>query len=236
MDIFSLKQAPASGYRYTLDSFLLARFSNFKSTDTVCDLGAGVGVLGFLLLSRSGIKKVVSIEVQEEFVALAKENIQKTGFEKQMQVIHKNWKELPQLFHKAGFEGVISNPPYRKAKTGRVSPDLSKAVAKHEILGTMQDLFQTAFYLLKPRGKFCLMYPTLRFEECMSTLEKVRLRIHRLQFIQSYPDKPANLFMLEAVKFNPKEPVIEAPLVVYQDSKHYTPAVEEWVGKKIRLL
>src|SRR5262245_37175834 len=160
--IFPILRQPARVFRYGIDSFLLARFARFQKTDRVCDLGAGVGILGLLALSRAGVSHVTAVEIQPMLAELARKNAEEMGWGDRMEVLVQNWKEVSKTLRKGSFEVVLSNPPYRKGQTGRVPPNLEKAVAKHEIEGTMEDLIHAARFLLKPSGRFYLMYPPLR--------------------------------------------------------------------------
>jgi tRNA1(Val) A37 N6-methylase TrmN6 len=226
---------PKKGYRYGIDSFLLARFAQFHSTDLVCDLGAGVGTLGLLALARGGSKKVVAVEVQEELASYIFENAKLLGVQDRLEILHANWKKVSTYFKPRSFHVVISNPPYHKAKSGLLPPSTSKAIAKHEIEGTMRDLLHAASYLLKPSGKFYVMYPPLRLEELILELAKSKFKIQRMAYIHPYLDRSATLVMVEAVRSPVRELCLEAPVIVYRDQDHYTPEVEAWVGKKRRV-
>ncbi len=233
-DFLCLRQ-PAKGYRYGIDSLLLARFAKFFASDSVCDLGGGVGLLGLLALSRGKVKHVVAVEVQQELAKYSLENARRLGVDGRFEVLHANWKEAHRLLKPKRFHVVLSNPPYRKVLSGKIPPEKSKAIAKHEILGSLPDLVQAAAYLLKPSGRFYVMYPPLRMEELIAELKKNKLKTQRLAAIHPYADRPATLVMLEAVRGMNREMVFEPPVVVYRDPDHYTPEVEAWVGRKRKL-
>lgn len=232
--VFTSLLQPEKGFRYGIDSFLLARFANFRRGERICDLGAGVGILGFLALKKGKVAHVYAVEVQAELAELALQNARKLNCSEQMTVLTASWKEVPQHFKKNSCDLVISNPPYRKGKTGRLPPDAGKARAKHEIEGMLSDLLGSATFLLKPQGRLCLVYPPLRLEELVLELKKIKMKIQRMVWIHPYQDKPATLFMAEAVKSEPRELKVEAPVVVYKDPDHYSPELEEWIGKKKR--
>jgi tRNA1Val (adenine37-N6)-methyltransferase len=231
---FTSFHQPTEGFRYGIDSFLLVRFMRLEKGDLLCDLGTGVGILGLLALERRGVASVSAFEVQKELADLALKNSEERGFSDRMRVFHENWKKVPQLLPRSSFEVVVSNPPYRKKDTGRVPPNPIKAIAKHEIEGTMQEIIDAARYLMKPEGRFYLMYPPLRLEECLIELNRAQLKVQRMGFVHSYIEHPAKLFMVEAVKSEPRELHVEAPVIIYQDPDHYTEEVEAWVGKKKR--
>ncbi len=223
---------PPKGYRYNIDSVLLAKFARFKKEDRVCDLGAGVGVIGLLALFWGNVAHVTAIEVQEELASFAEQNLKKMNCEERMEVLSLNWKECPKKIKRKSFDVVISNPPYRKIKTGREPPDFQRAIAKYEVLGEMKNLIETSHSLLKPSGRFYVIYPCLRLEELILEIHQSKFKVQRMRFIHPYANRAANLVMIEAVLSTPREIKVEPPLIVYQDSDHYTAEVEAWVGKK----
>lgn len=225
-------EQPAQGYRYNIDSFLLARFARFQATETVCDLGAGVGILGLLALSRGKVRKVISVEVQKELADYARKNAMKWGLSDHLEVFEKNWKKISRFLKPGSFNLVLSNPPYRKKETGRLPPDKMKAIAKHEIKGNLRDLVKAAHFLLKVGGRFCVIYPPLRLEELIFELQKSGFKMRRMAFIHPYAEEAANLMMVEAIKGRACELKLEPPIVVYRNPDHFTTEVEEWVGKK----
>lgn len=232
---FPTLSQPARGYRYGIDSMLLARFAKFTERETVCDLGAGVGILGLLALSRFQAKQVVAVEVQEDLARRALDNAKILKVAERYEVLHADWRDAKRLLKARRFHAVISNPPYRKANSGLLNPNQSKAIAKHEIMGNMSDLVAAAAHLLKPTGRFLVMYPPLRLEELIAELQAKKFKIQRMAMNHPYADRPATLVMVEAVRSPVREITVEAPVVVYRDPEHYTAEVEAWVGPKRRV-
>jgi len=226
---------PKKGYRYGIDSLLLARFADLRATDRVCDLGSGVGILALWAITKRHVSHAVAIEVQQPLAELALKNAELLGVKNRLEVFTENWKRVKSFLKPHSFQVVISNPPYRKANTGKAPPDRSKAIAKHEIEGGMPDLIAAAGYLMKRSGRFCVMYPPLRLEELVQELVKAKFKIQRMGYIHPYRDRSATLVMVEAVRSMPRELRVESPIVVYRDPDHYTPEVEAWVGPKRRV-
>ncbi|MCE9625067.1 MAG: methyltransferase [Deltaproteobacteria bacterium] len=233
-DFIPLHQ-PKKGYRYGIDSLLLARFADLRSSDRVCDLGSGVGILALWALTKRKVAQAVAIEVQKDLAELALKNAEVLGVKDRLEVFCENWKRVKGFLKPHSFQVLISNPPYRRANTGKPPPDTSKAIAKHEVEGAMPDLIKAAAYLMKPSGRFCVMYPPLRLEELIAELAKAKLKVQRMAFIHPFQDRPATLVMVEAVRSMPRELKVEPPIVVYRDPEHYTPEVEAWVGPKRRV-
>ena len=60
-------------FRPSTDTFLLGGFPRLRRGMTVCDLGAGTGLLGLLLLAREPDLQVTNVELQAAAVALAEQ-------------------------------------------------------------------------------------------------------------------------------------------------------------------
>ncbi|HKX13146.1 MAG TPA: methyltransferase [bacterium] len=233
-DFIPLDQ-PKKGYRYGIDSLLLARFADLRPEDRICDLGSGVGILALWALTKRGVRHAVAVEVQEPLAKLALRNAANLGVKDKLEVFTENWKRVKKILKPHSFHAILSNPPYRRAESGKVPPDLSKAICKHEIEGAMADLIEAGAYLMKPSGRFCLMYPPIRLEELILELNRRKLKIGRMAYIHPYRDRPATLVMVEAVRSKTRELKVEAPIVVYRDADHYMPEIEAWVGPKRRV-
>lgn len=232
---WSRLRQPVQGFRYGIDSLLLARFAKINPEDKVCDLGCGVGIIGQVLLTKKKAGQVVGLDIQKDLISLAEENAALLGVEARFQAIHASWQQVQEHFKPKSFQVVISNPPYYRPQHGLVPPQNSKAIAKHEISGTMEDLIAASAFLLKSSGRFYLMYPPLRLEELIAKLNAKGFKIQRMAMIHPYLDKPATLVMVECVKAMNRELILEAPVIVYRDPEHYTAEVEAWVGKKRRV-
>ena len=230
---FALRQ-PEKGYRYNIDSLLLARFVRIRPQDTLCDLGAGVGVLGLVALAQGGGKKLISVEVQEELASYIPENSRLLQLEARVETVVGDWKKVKKHLQGRSCDVVLSNPPYRKAGSGKSPPERSKAIAKHELKGAMPDLIAAARYLLKPNGRLYLMYPPSRLEELVQELKSAKFKLQRLACIHPMADRPATLCMVEAVRSPLREMKVDPPVIVYRDEEHYTPEIEAWVGPKRR--
>jgi len=225
---FVLRQ-PSKGYRYNIDSLLLALFCQFKKQERVVDLGCGVGVLSVLAIKRGKVSEVIGVEIQEELLEFAHQNIEELHLQNSFRVIHDNWKNISKHLPQADFDLVVSNPPYRKMGSGCLSKHSQKIIAKHEVEGSLKDLLQAAKYLMKRKGRFCVIYPALRLEDFIHEIEKQKLKISRLRMIHPFLNQKATHFMAEVVFSVEGEIKVEAPLVVYQDKENYTLEVGKWL-------
>jgi len=225
---------PAQGYRYNIDSMLLARFACFREGEEICDLGAGVGILAILSLLRGRAKKAWAIEVQEELFEYLSKNQESLGLKSKLKTIRCNWKEVKNHLSASSIDLVISNPPYRKSQSGKTPKEKIKAIAKQEIEGSLPDLLKAARFLLKPKGRMAVIYPCARLEDFMAELQAQKLKIQRLCYVHPFEDRPATHFMAEIVRSVAGEILVESPVIIYEDEEHYRPEIEAWLGSKKR--
>ena len=183
------------GYRFSVDALLLAGFVSIKSEDFVVDLGAGCGIISLFLASEREVGFVVGLELQEELASQAKRNIVLNEFEDKIAIIQGDLRHLPVA---PGFAHVVvCNPPYRQEKSGRINPDFSKAIARHELAVSLDDILAAGKTLLKPGGRLGLIYPANRLTEILERMRIQELEPKRLQII--FPDSAshAKLAMIE---------------------------------------
>ena len=64
-----------TGYRFSLDTLLLADFAQLKRGETIVDLGAGNGVVALILAEHSPTCHFFGVELQDRMVERARKNI-----------------------------------------------------------------------------------------------------------------------------------------------------------------
>ncbi|MEC4684570.1 MAG: tRNA1(Val) (adenine(37)-N6)-methyltransferase [Nitrospirota bacterium] len=214
------------GYRFSLDSVLLAGFAGCsRGVRRVADLGAGSGVVGLVLAMRYPWTEVLLIEIQEGLSALAQRNVELNQLGHRVQVLRA---DISSILHEnspdfiEGFDAVVSNPPFRKPGTGRISPYSERAIARHEIKLTLTDLIRTSSALLKGRGRFFMVYHPCRFSEVINTMKEFFLEPKRVRFVHPDNTSEAAIVLIEAVKGGGVELKVENPLFVYERDGLYT--------------
>lgn len=186
------------GYRFSIDAVLLSQFVTIRPGDVVVDLGTGCGVISLILFLKTQVGRVVGLEIQEELVSQASRNARLNHLEDRMDVVMGDISHPP--LADAFADGVICNPPYRKKQSGRINPDLRRAIARHEILAAMDDILYAATRLLKKKGRFACVYPAERLADVFNRLRWFDLEPKRLQ--ETYPslESDAKLTLIEAVR------------------------------------
>lgn len=214
------------GYRFSLDALLLAHFADLRSGDDLIDLGTGSGIIALILAHRFDCGRVLGIELQEDLVAMAKRNVMLNGLAGRIEIRRGDVRCAEALCGPQSFSAAVFNPPYRRLRSGRTNPDTEKAVARHEIAGTIRDFLAAARYALRPEGRACAIYPAVRMVELIARMRECRLEPKRLRLVHSRSDGRAEFVLVEGVKGGREGLAVAPPLFIYQEAGGYTPEVE----------
>ena len=188
----------AEGYRFSVDAALLSDFVTTAPGDRVVDLGAGCGVIGLMLLTTRPIDHVICLEIQSTLADQALRNAALNGFSHKMSVIIGDMRSAP--LSSSAADVVICNPPYRAAKSGRMNPHAAKAIARHEILASLNDVLSAATRVLKPKGHLGMVYPAGRLTDLLAMMRGFDLEPKRMMIQYSGREGEAKLVFVEAAR------------------------------------
>lgn len=219
-----------TGYRFSVDALLLENFISAKRLGRGIELGTGAGVISILLAKRNKDTKIVAVEIQESLAQRAKRNVELNELSERIEVLREDISDLRKIFPANKFDFVFSNPPFRKTKTGLLSIDEERAVARHEIKITLPEIIETASYLLKNGGRFYLIYHPFRLVELIELLHKVNLEPKKMRFVHSRIVEEAKMVLIEAVKGSGQWLKIEPPLYIYEKGNEYTAEMKRIYG------
>jgi tRNA1Val (adenine37-N6)-methyltransferase len=207
-----------NGYRFSIDSVLLAHFSLSWKKATVLDLGCGCGILGLILLYRNS-KEVISIdgvEIQQSLVDVARKNSEMNDFSSKLTVTAGDFRKISTLFPSESFSHVVCNPPFYRIGSGRTSAKSEEYLARHQVAATTDDIAASISYTLKNKGTFSLIFPAESAAELLHILMLRNLQAKRLQPVYSYPEAPAaRLVLVEGIKNGGVGVRIMKPLYIY---------------------
>ncbi len=211
-----------NGFCFGMDAVLLSVFAAVKEGESAIDLGTGTGIIPILLEAKTEGKHFTGLEIQKEVAEMAGRSVRLNGLEKKIRIVQGDIKEASQLFGKAVFDVATSNPPYMNDRHGLKNPDLPKAIARHEVLCTLEDVVREAALLLKPGGRFYMVHRPHRLAEIISVLKYHKLEPKRMKLVHPFVDKEANMVLLESVRGGKSMVKVEAPIIVYQAPGVYT--------------
>ena len=219
-----------SGYRFSIDAVLLAGHVNPRPGDTILDLGTGCGIIPLMLAQRNPKIKVYGIEVQAELAKIAAVNVKENRREDQIIILCQDMKALKYNMISGPADLVVSNPPYRKADSGRINPEKQRAIARHEIKATLYDVIETANRMLHVAGRFVSIYPAERMTDILAQMRISSIEPKFLRMIHSGWNTEAKLILVEGVKGGRAGIKIGPPLIIYSKDGSYTDEVKELCG------
>ncbi|HEY4708005.1 MAG TPA: methyltransferase [Thermodesulfobacteriota bacterium] len=189
-----------AGHRLTGDTLSLAEFAipTLTDKDTVIDLGTGTGALPLLFAWKTKVRRITGVEIDAGTAATANKNVSANGIEHRVEILKRDYRELKSVYPEGAFSVVVSNPPYTKAGTGRISPKKERAGARAELFGGLSDLIDISAYLAGGDGRVFYVFPKARLSEMLEGLGRAGLDARRVRFISSKPGKEPDLFLIEA--------------------------------------
>ena len=213
---------------FGMDAVLLSTFAQVAEGDRVLDLGTGNGVIPILMSAKTKGDHFSGLEIQEINVDMATRSVVLNGIQDKVNIIQGDIKEASRIFGGASFDVVTSNPPYMNQNHGLVNPESHKAIARHELLCTLDDVIRETSKVLKDKGKFYMVHRPQRLVEIFDTLTKYRLEPKRMKLVHPYAGKAANMVLIEAVKGGNAFMNVEEPLIIYEKENVYTSELLEW--------
>jgi tRNA1Val (adenine37-N6)-methyltransferase len=211
------------GYRFSVDAVLLANFIDEPLDSRIIDLGTGCGIIPLIMASERRYKDITGVEIQEQLAEYAAKNISLNKLETAIKILHADFRSFITDPPGKLFDATITNPPYKRPGTGKINPSREKAIARHEILCSLEDLIRSAAASTKKRGTFYLIYHPFRLDELIIELKKNEYHLERFCSVHPRPGESASLFLLKAAKRSTRETVIEPPLYIYEKTGEYTP-------------
>ena len=220
---------PRSGYRFSLDAPLLADFMS-PGKGSAVDLGTGSGIIALALALRSPLLRVDAVELQPELAALARRNAIDNQLQARVQIHQADLKglELP----RGAYDLVVSNPPYQPLEQGRVSPESQKAIARHELACTLDDVVTVAHGLLRQGGHLGVVYPAPRLQRLLATLERVGFGTRRLRCVHPREGEAAQLVLVDAERGSRGLLEVMPPLLLHGAERAYLPEAARILGER----
>lgn len=212
---------------FGIDAVLLSGFARVKEGENVLDMGTGTGILPLLLAAKTQAAHLTGLEIQSKSVQMARRSIALNELNERIDIVEGDIKEASKLFGKQSFDVVTCNPPYMLNQHGLKNPDMPKAIARHEVLLTFEDVAREAAGVLKEGGDFYLVHRPFRLVELFEMLTKYKLEPKNVRFVYPFVDKEPTMVLIHCKKGAKRYVTIEKPLIVYKDENVYTDEVLE---------
>ncbi|WP_110926066.1 tRNA1(Val) (adenine(37)-N6)-methyltransferase [Bacillus massiliglaciei] len=220
-------QSP-SVFSFSLDAVLLAKFVNVPiQKGKIIDLCSGNGIIPLLLSTRTKAL-ITGVEIQERLFDMACRSVEYNRLADQISMIHGDLKQSPEQLGRGKFDVVTCNPPYFPTPSAEErNKNEHYAIARHEIMCTLDDVIKVSSQLLKQGGKAAFVHRPGRLMDLLSLMRKYRLEPKRLQLVYPKNTKEANTILVEGIKDGSPDLKILPPLVVYNNQNEYNPEIRK---------
>ena len=207
---------------FGMDAVLLSNFARVKKGERVLDLGTGTGIIPILLAAKTEGERFVGLEIQEESADMARRSVAHNFLGDRVEIVDGDIKEAATIFGAASFDVITTNPPYMIGQHGISNPSDTKAIARHEVLCTLDDILRESARILKPKGRFYMVHRPFRLAEILSKMVEVGIEPKRMRLVHPFIDKEPNMVLIEGLRGGNSRMTIEKPLIVYKEVGVYT--------------
>lgn len=203
---------PKTGFRYGMDSVLLADFAADFLKGPAVDLGAGGGVISVLLAARKQTAGIDLVEIDPRMADIARRNIALNGLSDRLRAYTLDMREAAKTLGYEKYALAVSNPPYFDADA-----DIGD-IARRNAACSPNDLAKAAFSLLKNGGRFCAVFPAARALSLLMAMDENRIRPRHIRCVQDTARSAPKLLLIEGVKLGGEGLLWTPPLLLRDES------------------
>ena len=220
---------------FGVDAVLLSAFCEIRAGERCLDMGTGTGILPLLLSAKTEAAELTGLEIQPESADMARRSVEMNVANghlaaDRVRIVQGDLREASAQFGRSRFDVVTCNPPYMTGGHGIVNPADAKAIARHEVLCTFDDVAREAAAVLVPGGRFYLVPRPFRLAELITTLVRHGLEPKRLRLVYPQADREPNLVLLGCVRGGKSGLNVEKPLILADANGETTAEVKELYG------
>lgn len=219
------------GFCFGIDAVLLSNFCEIRKDWRVIDLGTGTGIVPILLAGKTQAKEILGVEIQQEVAEMAARSVKLNQLEDRIRIIPKDLNKILEDMEPYAFDAVTANPPYMNEGGGLLNPESMKAISRHEVKCTLEDVIRVASKLLKDRGHFYMVHRPHRLVDIIYLCRQYKLEPKKLRFVHPNKSRKPNILLLQCVKYGRPELKFMDPLYVYEEDGSYTEEIHRIYGR-----
>lgn len=215
---------------FGMDAVLLSGFARVKKGERALDLGTGTGIIPILLEAKTEGEHFTGLEIQKESADMAARSVALNHLEERIDIVTGDIKDASVLFGASSFDVITTNPPYMIGDHGLSSSNQAKAIARHEIFCTLEDVLSQSAKLLQPKGRFYMVHRPFRLAEIMNKMIAYGIEPKRMQLVYPFIDREPNMVLIEGLLGGNSRLKVEKPLIVYREKGVYTDEIYDIYG------
>ena len=187
-------------FTYGTDAVLLADFAATEQprAERVADFGTGCGIIAFLwqVAENCRYSHTDAVEIQPEGCALARRTVEENGWQNSVSVHCCDIRALKGTLDGNAYDLIACNPPYGRSGGTLLNPTEERRIARHEQLGSFEEIALAAARTLRFGGKFCVCQRPERLSTVMNGMRAAGIEPKTLRLVQYRDGKAPNLFLL----------------------------------------
>ena len=200
---------------FGVDAVFLSDFVRIRPGENVLDLGTGNGIIPVLLSAKTEARHITGLEIQADTAGMARRSVAHNHLEDRIDIVTGDIKEAAELFKPAFFDVITTNPPYMLVDHGMRNPDDAKAIARHEVLCSLDDILRESMRLMQDKSRFYMIHRPFRLTEIMIKMHQYKIEPKRIRFVHPYIDKEPAMVLIEGVRGAKPRVTVEPPLIIY---------------------
>ena len=200
---------------FGVDAVFLSDFVRVRPGENVLDLGTGNGIIPVLLSAKTEARHITGLEIQADTAEMARRSVAHNHLEDRIDIVTGDIKEAAELFKPAFFDVITINPPYMLADHGMRNLDDAKAIARHEVLCSLDDILRESMRLMQDKSRFYMIHRPFRLTEIMIKMHQYKIEPKRIRFVHPYIDKEPAMVLIEGVRGAKPRVTVEPPLIIY---------------------
>lgn len=218
-------------FRFGIDAVLLANFANIKKKHKVIDFCTGTGIIPFIIAGKTECNDIKGIEIQEEFVDMAKRTVDYNNLSDRINFYCRDLKDIEFLKSMEKVDVVTVNPPYKLQGSGIININDKNAIARHEILCNLEDVIVASKTVLKDNGRLYMIHRPDRLCDIFCLMRKYKIEPKRVKMIHPTYNKAPNIVLIEGQNFGGSFLKWDEPLYVHELDGSYTKEIDNIYGR-----
>lgn len=215
---------------FGMDAVLLSGFAKVKKGESVLDLGTGTGILPILLDAKTEGGHFTGLEIQPESADMARRSVILNNRQDKIDIVTGDIKNALNIFGAASFDVIVTNPPYMNQNHGITNPESPKAIARHELLCSLEDVIRQTRSLLKVNGRMYMVHRPFRLPDIMELMNECGIEPKKMRFVHPYVDREPSMVLIEGVRGGNRRLTVEKPLVIYDRPGEYSEEIKRDYG------
>lgn len=215
---------------FGMDAVLLSGFAKVKKGESVLDLGTGTGILPILLDAKTVGGHFTGLEIQPESADMARRSVILNNRQDKIDIVTGDIKNALNIFGAASFDVIVTNPPYMNQNHGITNPESPKAIARHELLCSLEDVIRQTRSLLKVNGRMYMVHRPFRLPDIMELMNECGIEPKKMRFVHPYVYREPSMVLIEGVRGGNRRLTVEKPLVIYDGPGEYSEEIKRDYG------